>query len=266
MKEQIQEQIQVRYKMLDDVFHIAIIALERLERFLEIEENSKQALFTTAMLSDRDLHDDKKNPPTRKSIYGEMQLQCSTLYFQTQFNDKEAFERAQKYFLNDLLEWYAGRAGKRPNDVERFFVPFVGALSREITSVLQVSELVKKYVCDIDLTMTGYSDEQKEKAITEGYTAWVMAQHAFGSRMKAFNESGQELKLTEHKRGEALVGYRHLRTAFETIYDDKTPLALLDKLVAIYLPDLLKESEAEDAHAPQTEGPTTVDSPKKGSF
>ncbi len=262
MKEQVQEQIQVRYKMLDDVFHNAIIALERLERFLAIEESSKEEIQTTAMMSDRDLHDDKKNPPTRKSIYGEMQLQCTTLYFQTQFNNKETFERAEKYFLKDLLEWYAGRAGKQPNDVERFFVPFVGALSREITSVLQISELVKKYVCDIDLTMNSYTDEQKEKAITEGYTVWLLAQQHFASRMKAFNESGQEVNLTEHRRGDAIDGYRHLQDSFKAIYEDKTPLALLEKLVSLYLPELMAEPETKDAPAVQQENPETVDNPE----
>lgn len=252
--EQQQEQIQVRFKMLDDVFHNVIIALERLETFLAVEENDKGKIQTTAMLSDRDLHDDQLRPPTRKSIYGEMQLQCTTLYFQTQFNNKETFEKAQKYFLKDLLEWYAGRVGKQPNDVERFFVPFVGSLSREITSVAQIPELVKKYVCDIDLTMNSYTDEQKEKAITEGYTAWVLAGHKYSARMKEFEQSGQEVKLTEHRRGEASEGYRHLRTTFDAIYEDKTPLALLDKLVALYLPELLE--------AKKEETPVTSDVPK----
>ena len=262
MKEQVQEQIHVRYKMLDDVFHIAIIALERLERFLAVEEKSKDEIQTTAMLSDRDLHDDQKNPPTRKSIYGEMQLQCTTLYFQTQFNTKDAFEKALKYFLKDLLEWYAGRADKQPNDVEKFFVPFVGSLSREITSVAQIPELVKTYVCDIDLTMNSYTDEQKEKAITEGYTAWVLAGHKYSSRIKEFVESGQEVKLTEHKRGEAIDGYRHLKAAFEAIYEDKTPLALLDKLVSLYLPELLSELETKDISAEQQEIPVKDENPE----
>ncbi len=262
MKEQVQEQIQVRYKMLDDVFHNAIIALERLERFLSLEKSSKDEIQTTAMLSDRDLHDDKKNPPTRKSIYGEMQLQCTTLYFQTQFNTKDAFEKAQRYFLKDLLEWYAGRVGKQPNDVEKFFVPFVGSLSREITSVAQIPELVKKYVCDIDLTMNSYTDEQKEKAITEGYTAWILAGHKYSSRMKEFEQSGQEVKLTEHKRGEAINGYCHLKAAFETIYENKTPLALLDKLVSLYLPELLSEHETKDVPAEQQEVPIKDENPE----
>ena len=261
--EQQQEQIQVRFKMLDDVFHIAIIALERLERFLAVEESFKEEIQTTAMLSDRDWHDDKKNPPTRKSIYGEMQLQCTTLYFQTQFNNKETFEKAQKYFLKDLLEWYAGRAGKQPNDVERFFVPFVGSLSREITSVAQIPELVKKYVCDIDLTMDSYTDEQKEKAITDGYISWLLAQHKYGSRMKEFVESGQEVKLTEHRRGEASEGYHHLRTSFAAIYEDKTPLALLDKLVSLYLPELLSKPEKKEVPVNQQEAPAKTEEPEK---
>lgn len=241
--EQKQQQLQIRFKMLDDVFHRAIIALERLESFLAVEDNYQGKIPTTAILSDRDWHDDQRNPPTRKSFYGEMQLQCSTLFFQTNLASKEAFERAQKYFLKDLLEWYAGRMDKRPNDVERFFVPLVGSLSREITSVPQIYELVRKYVCDIDLTMNSFTDEQKEKAITEGYLAWLRAQWKYNESLKSFMLSGEEVKLTEHKRGDAIDGYRHLKTTFAAIYDDKTPLALLDKLVSLYLPELKQAAE-----------------------
>ena len=65
MAEQTQTQWKIKLKMLDDVFHRMIIALERLESFLEYNRNGDDAakLSVTGMHSSRDLHDDQKNPP-----------------------------------------------------------------------------------------------------------------------------------------------------------------------------------------------------------
>lgn len=75
--------------LLDKVFHNLIIALERLETFLEIQRNGEDAakFATTGMHGERDLHDDQKNPPTLESMLGEVRLHCVPLFFQTEFDD-----------------------------------------------------------------------------------------------------------------------------------------------------------------------------------
>ena len=107
MSKQVQEQLQIRLKMLDDVFHNVIIALERLEVFLEKKRNSSHKSVVTAINTDRDLHDDKSNPPSEEGFHLELHTQCLALYFQTNFdNDKETFDKVVTYFLADLLTWY----------------------------------------------------------------------------------------------------------------------------------------------------------------
>ena len=138
MAEQVKTKIQVKMKLLDDVFHRVIIALERLETFLEIHRNGEDAakFATTGMHGARDLHDDQKNPPTLESMLGEVQLQCSALFFQTGFDDEKLFVQTMKYFMPDLLEWYGGRckevAGREiPYDkVEACVLPVIVSLSR----------------------------------------------------------------------------------------------------------------------------------------
>ncbi len=264
-RKQQQEQIQMRFKMLDDVFHTVIIALERLEKYLEVErgllDGTSEHNAITAMGDDRDLHNDNVNPPTRKLFYGEVQFQCTTLFFQTQLDSKDAFVKVQKYFLRDLLEWYGGRTNSQPNDVEKFFIPIVGSLSREITSVAQVMELVKKYVCDIDLNMDNYTDEEKEKAIEDGYIAFVKGRNAYNNKIKKFQKSGKDAEFSVHKRGEAFDGYKHLKAAFQVFYEDETPIKLLDKLVSLYLPELLENQSEEST---ENGGAATSDEAPQG--
>ena len=101
-----QDQIRAKMQRLDDVFHSMIVALERLEIYTEavrLDGRANGELITTAVRTDRDLHDDESNPPSRNSFLGEIQLQLSALYFQTKIDDKETFTSAVKYFLGDLL-------------------------------------------------------------------------------------------------------------------------------------------------------------------
>ena len=98
---QTQTNLQLRKKGLDDVFHRTIIALERLELFLMMtaNDNKQVTINQTAIRTSRDLHDDEKNPPSKDSFFGEVQLQTSALFFQTEFDDKEVFSKAVQYFL-----------------------------------------------------------------------------------------------------------------------------------------------------------------------
>jgi hypothetical protein len=238
MAKQTQVQLQVKMKMLDDVFHKTIIALERLELFLESEKNNSESLKSTAIKTDRDLHDDYLRPPTKGSFYGEVQLDCTALFFQTAFDDKETFEKVVKYFLQDLFEWYGGRDETiQANDIEKFFVPIAVVISRQVENVLEVPKAVKKYVCDIE-AIDNFSDEEKEEAVKAGFEAWLKAHHLVQHEMQSFIEKGEEAKLSVHKRGTIEEGILRLYKSFEFLYDEKAPSLLLNRLINKYLPKI----------------------------
>lgn len=239
MAQQKQVQLQVRMKMLDDVFHRTIISLERLELFLEAEKNNSEGLKSTAMKTDRDLHDDYKRPPTKKTYYGEVQLQCTALFFQTAFDDKETFEKVVKHFLQDLFEWYGGRSTNiQPNDIEKFFIPIAVVIGRQIENVLEVAKSVKEYVCDIENDIANFTEEEKEKAVMEGFQAFLRADHMTKNEMQTFIEKGEEVQLTKHNRGTIEEGILRLYSSFYNLYNEKAPSLLLNKLVANYYPEI----------------------------
>jgi hypothetical protein len=240
MAQQIQERINVRMKGLDDVFHRMIIALERLETFLELErsEANASALIKTAVQTPRDLHDDKQNPPNRESVLGEVQLQCSALFFQTKFDDDDLFERTMKYFMTDLLEWYGGRDKNIPfNEVEMYVLPIIRSLSRDVKSVVEIMETTDQYVTKLR-RIEDFSDEEKERAVEEGFTAFIRAQHHTGEQMQEFVESGAEVELTSHKRGTATEGYVRLMRAMVTLYSETTPAKTIRKIFNAYVEGL----------------------------
>lgn len=240
MAKQTQTNIQVRKKGLDDVFHRTIIALERLELFLMMAKNEGEqpAVNQTAIKTSRDLHDDKKNPPSRDSFFGEVQLQASSLFFQTEFDDKEVFAKAVEYFLNDLLEWYGGRAQDIPYDeVEKFFIPIMVSLNRQATSVVDIMQAVATYVGEIK-GIESLSLQEKEKAVMDGFKAFMLADHKTKEENQAFEASGEEVVFTIHKRGEAIDGYKRLYLAFMELYNDPNPAKLLVTAVTNYLPEI----------------------------
>lgn len=241
MAKMTQEQIRVRMRSLDNVFHRLIISLERLECFLEkmrLGENVNSNLLTTAIKTDRDLHDDKKNPPTKDTYYGEVQLDCSALYFQTSLDDKDVFDSAVKYFLSDLLEWYGGRNEEIPFDgVDAFVLPIIVTLSQQVKNVSEILEVVAKYVAIIP-DMSSFSDEEKADAISKAIAVLISqmdAQHG-----KEHNEeiSGQEVAFTEHKRGDSIDGYKRLVKAMLSLYDEAMPAIVIYRTVKNFLPQI----------------------------
>lgn len=242
MSKQTQTNVQVRKKGLDDVFHRAIIALERLEVFLMMaNSNQEQVNITqTAIKTSRDLHDDEKNPPTLDSFMAEVQLQASALFFQTEFDDKEVFNKAVEYFLNDLLEWYGGRSSDIPYDeVDKYFIPIMVSLNRQATTVVDIMQAVSKYVGKIK-TIEELTLEEKKKAVIEGFTAYMLADHNTKEENKEFEKSGEEVIFTSHKRGNAVDGYKRLFMAFMEVYDEPMPAKLITSVVENYLPEIAK--------------------------
>lgn len=242
MSKQTQTNVQVRKKGLDDVFHRTIIALERLEVFLMVAHNNQEpiSVIQTAIKTSRDLHDDEKNPPSLESFMAEIQLQASALFFQTEFDDKEVFNKAVEYFLNDLLEWYGGRSSDIPYDeVDKFFIPIMVSLNRQATTIVDIMQAVTKYVGKIK-TIEELTLEEKQKAVIDGFTAYMLAEHNTKEENKAFEESGEEVIFTTHKRGDAIDGYKRLFMAFMEVYDEPMPAKLIVSVVENYLPEIAK--------------------------
>ena len=235
--EQIQKRITVRMKMTDDVFHGVIIALERLERFLLLENENTPEI--TAISTERDLHDDRKNPPTKKLLYMELQLQCSALYYQTRYDDLVLFDKTMHYFLSDLLMWYGGRSQELSfDDVDRFFIPIVSALSRQINDVSQLEQTVQKYVQFKSDDITTFSEDEKKEAVMQGFEAFLKAGEIVQQRTKSFIESGAEVAFTVHQRGSIQDGLDRLYLCFLNLFQENTPILFLDRTRKKYLNDI----------------------------
>ena len=242
MAEQVQERINVRMRNLDDVFHNMIIALERLESFLIIKSKSDASkVKQTAVKSARDLHDDAKNPPNEESVFGEVQLQCSTLWFQTQMDDPKLFKKSMEFFFSDLLEWYGGREQLPYDEVEMFVLPIITALSHQAESVIDIMATTDKYVKKLR-RMEDLSEKEKERAVEEGFNAYIRGQHYAGEQLQKFIESGAEVVLTSRKRGTAIDGYKRLIDAMIKLYDDAMPAKIVRKTVETYLPAIVEQT------------------------
>jgi hypothetical protein len=237
---QSQEQLQIRLKGLDDVFHNTIIALERLEYYLENEKSRKKELQMTAVRTDRDLHDDKRNPPTLSSLHTEIHTQCLALFYQTNFDkDQETFKNVLQYFLEDIFTWYGGRVGTAADEIEKYFLPISAALSRQIKSAADISKIIRTYVIDLD-DISKLSDEEKEEAVVEGFTALNKAHHITEERMKVFMDKmnkGEEFEFTSHSRGTLDDGIKRLLSAFTESYETKTPADTLLRFVSNNFPE-----------------------------
>lgn len=235
-----QDQIRARMQRLDNVFHRMVVALERLEIFTEAVRLGGKAnteLSTTAIRTDRDMHNDASNPPTRDSFYGEVQLQLSALFFQTQFDDKELFNSSVKYFLGDLLEWYGGRSESIPyNGIDAFVLPIIVSLSQQVKDVAEIMEVVEKYVAIIP-GISSYSDDEKAEAIANAMEKLILVTEH--SREQSCQSDIQEdVKFTLHKRGNRLEGYKRLINAMLQMYNEAMPAIVVYRTINNFLPEI----------------------------
>lgn len=247
MSKLVQRPIQVQLQGLDNVFHMMIIALERLEAFLMIRRSGGgvSKLSTTAIKTDRDLHDDKKNPPTLSGMMKEVLLQCSALFFQTEFDDEELFTKTMKFFFADLLEWYGGRGGDVPYDeIDKYILPICVALSRQVDSVAEIMQVCEMYVATMS-QIEDLDDEGKEKAVREGMGSLIRGIEAVNHRKEMLLESGEEVKLTKHKRGSVVEGFNRLMKAMISFYDTSTPAKKVRNMFTSYVDGLPEFSDDE---------------------
>jgi len=236
--------IQLKMKQLDDVFHRLIIALERLEAFLEIERlkaDVNAPMPTTAVGSSRDLHNDTQNIPNKETLLGEVQLQLTALYYQTKFDDRELFNNTQRYFLKDLLQWYGGRGTNIPyNEVDAFVLPIIVSLSRQVKSVADIMLVVKKYVATLK-TISDYDEHQRYHAVISGWTAYQIAMERNAQETQAFLDADQDVPLTSHIRSSEAEGYKRLYLALTSMYDQPLPAKVLCRTISTYLPEVTEQ-------------------------
>lgn len=231
--------IQTQLQSEDNNFHRTIIALERLERFLNSErERSASELKLTAVGTDRDYHDDVKHVPTRDSYFMELALQCNTLYMTAHYDDSEVFRIAVESFMKDLLEWYAGRyLLDYYDEVDASVIPIIVAITYESNNV---SEIFQKYVYTIPSVER--TQEEKYIMVKEGVEAWLLGRHyAEVSANNSPIQTGNESYVTPHVRGTALDGYKRIIAALTTSFDTSAPVKMFYKMVNKYLPGITKQ-------------------------
>ena len=228
-------------RRLDDVFHRLIISLERLEIFLEgirLEGKVNKELSITAINSTRDLHDDSTNPPSRDSFFGEVQLQCSALFFQTDLKDKEEFDSFVKHFLFDLLEWYGGRNETIPyNGVDAFVLPIIVSLSQQVKGVDEILEVTSKYVAKIP-DMSSFTDDEKADAISNAMEKLILVMDEHHHEEHEHEDENDDFVFTPHRRGDAIDGYKRLIMAMLSLYDEAMPAIVVYRTVSNFLPQI----------------------------
>ncbi|EPD27195.1 hypothetical protein SAMN05444420_11036 [Capnocytophaga granulosa] len=241
-QEQEQEEVQVQLQFLDNGVHRLLIALERLEVFLSIKEGTKIEKYT-AMKTHRDKHDDTTIIPTETSYYKEIYLQILSLSIQGHFPKfPKLADSSMKYFLNDILEWYSLRENFIANDIERFAIPILASLTDKTLKPIELSELIYKYVRNLDSDLHHSTKEEKQKVIQEGMIAYIKATNYVEEELRKFEEGNIQVTLTSHARGKAENGYKHLLRSFAILYpEDSIPILLLEKIIKNLHPDILKK-------------------------
>lgn len=233
-----QKQIVVELQMLDDVFHRTIIALERLESFLQKEKNEcLSPLIQTAIGSSRDLHNDEKNYRDKESYFDELALDCMALFKAAKIEDESVFIPSVEYFLQDIIEWYAGRDGVEYNEVDSCIIPIIVAISRQVKTTRELDEVYEKYVYKADEQQQ--TIENKFNSVQEGMTAWMLASDE--TMRPIYNSHHNDtVEFTKHKRGDVLTGYKRIM-----LYLTTKENALLAKIflrtIKQYLPNLAKQ-------------------------
>lgn len=243
-KKQDTGQIQTKLRFFDNAFHRVIICLERLELFLEVERlgGNKPNLKQTAMNTDRDLHDDVENTPSRERHLSELELQCMTLNVQSKsLIGEEEHDATIKYFYKDLLEWYGGRSEQMPyNEVESAIIPIMLVLNHQSNNK-DFASVYEKYVAKT-ITIDDLSDDEKRQAVTEGMIAYIKGMDRVHDDIHRFLEQGdEEIKLTGHRRGEAVNGYKRIVDALTSLFDEVVPAKVFVHTISNYLPEVASQ-------------------------
>ena len=223
----------------NDVFHNAIIALERLEQCLNATEHQEShLLIQTAIGTKGDHHTAETNKRDKEGWLTELLLQCQTIYFNSDYDDKEVFDAAAKLFVENLLEWYAGRRFLSYYDiVDSCVIPLILAISHQRVNF---EDIFKKYVYDITAGNAANATlEQKYEQTKEGFAAYTAAGYIIAKEQNEENMPNNDI-ITSHKRGNASDGYRRIINGLTSpMCETAAPAKLFYKEVLKYLPEVV---------------------------
>lgn len=215
----------------NDVFDILIIALEKLESVLLQEKDI--VLNKTAMGSDRDLSNVIRS---LDGSFNQVKLQCVALNNCSSYDDKEIFNMAANMFMQNLLEWYAGRAELNFFDeVDATVIPILESLVDSDPD--KILSDFGKYVYKPSNDSEENFDEKYHK-VKSGFDAWIKAQHYFG-QIQSQEQPAEKQQIFAHKRGEAVDGYIRVMKALTTMNTTSAPAKLLLQMVNDYLPEIV---------------------------
>ena len=231
-----QEQIgnlQTQLQSEDKNFHRTLIALERLEMFLN-KERGTNLLKQTAVGTNLDVHDDTKDVPTRDSFFMELLLQCKALSITTVYDDNEVSKLAKELFIKDLFQWYAGRSLLDYYDeIDTCIIPIMYALTSNQKDIINSYQ---KYIYKIPIL--DQSNEEKYNMIKRGMEVLILGK-AMTAEVVMETKSGY---ITNHFRGEAIDGYKRVITALVTLVDDKKEIEFIYDTVKEYLPYIIQQT------------------------
>ena len=222
--------LQVVLQAEDNIFHNVIIALERLERFLNKGESE---LLVTAIGTSRDLHDDETRVSTERVYFEELALQCGSLRFAASYDDKATFKVAVEAFVSDLLEWYAGRQFLEYYDeVDACVIPIIVAL----TNGKNIDDIFEKYV--YSFPKIEETEEEKYHKVKHGMEDWIMARHIMQERQTESFLLDSDGLITNHSRGKAIDGYKRIIAALTTQFETGAAVKMVYKIIKEYLPNI----------------------------
>lgn len=237
-EEKKQAQIQNELQILDDIFHRTITALERLELFLD-GNKANVSLIQTAAGGKRDFHDPEIDRGS-DAYYDELALKCNALFMAAKFDDEDVFKSAATVFVNDTLEWYAGREGMGYNAVDAAIIPIFVAITRQAKSAGQVDKMFDDYVYKPQESPMSIDD--KYEATKDMVEAWIKANHMNDEGViKETRESEQQEIYTSHKRGDAIEGFKRMFSFVTTKYDTTFPAKLFVKTIREFSPAIASQ-------------------------
>lgn len=233
-----QIQIQKQLKLVDDVFHPLIIALERYESCLERKRTGKDSsLSQVAMHTEGDLSNYSPETMSNESfLHRQLRVECITLHNQTVFEEDSIAKISNRYFLEDLLEWYGGREDSISyNEIDAFGYPIICAICQVVPTPGDIKTIIETYIKELPKI------EPTHKDIENALSRYLKAEHEVHERYNNRNAQTNDYIVRHHKRGSLKDGYERLFLSFIYLFNDDVPAKTLCRVVKDFLPELFDE-------------------------
>lgn len=230
--------IQEQLKLVDDVFHPLVIALERYEAFLEKHRTGVEStLSQVATHTDGDVSD--YSPETVNNgdfLHRQLRVECITLHNQTWFDEDSIAKVSNRYFLEDLLEWYGGREDNIPyNEIDAFGYPIICSICQIVPTPAEIRTIIETYIKELPKIEPDQNDIEKALAY------YIKAEHDVHEKMHQQKDNNSEFIIRHHKRGSMKDGYERLFLAFISLFKDDVPAKTLCRAIRDFLPELSEE-------------------------